>query len=288
MEDIIRKAAVLVEALPYIQSFRDKYVVIKLGGSMMGDKACVGRILMDIVFMEQVGMRPVVVLGGGPLVSTEMKKRGIEPVFLDGRRVTNEETLKIVDGVISDQILPWAAGMIGEFGGKAEIFHHKSNNVVCAECPSDDDQPGLGFVGEPVRVDIGPIESACAGGAVAVRGPICLNGQGGILNVNADHRAAAVAGALRAEKIVFLSDVKGVLRNEAKEDSLISTLNRKDVGVLVKDGAISAGMMPKVDSCIDAMDRGVRKAHIIDGRMPHSLLLEIFTDEGIGTQITNE
>lgn len=288
MEDIIRKAGILVEALPYIQSFRDKYVVIKLGGSMMGDKACVGRILIDIVFMEQVGMRLVVVLGGGPLISAEMKKRGIEPAFLDGRRVTNEETLKIVDNVISDQVMPWAAGMIGEFGGKAEIFHHKSNNVVWAECPSDDGQADLGFVGEPVRVDTGPIESACAGGTVTMIGPICLNGQGGLLNVNADHIAAAVAGALGAEKIVFLSDVKGVLRNEAKEDSLISTLNRKGVDVLVKDGAISAGMMPKVDSCIDAIDRGVRKAHIIDGRIPHSLLLEIFTDKGIGTQITNE
>lgn len=288
MEDIIRKAAVLVEALPYIQSFRDKYVVIKLGGSMMGDKACVGRILIDIVFMEQVGMRPVMVLGGGPLVSTEMKERGMEPVFLDGRRVTNEETLKIVDEVISAQILPWVAGMIGECGGKAEIFHHKSNNTVWAECPSDDDHAGLGFVGEPVRVDTGPIESACANGAVALIGPICLNGKGEILNVNADHIAATVAGALGAEKIVFLSDVKGVLRNEAEAESLISTLNRKDVGILIKDGAISAGMLPKVDSCVDAIDRGVRKAHIIDGRIPHSLLLEIFTDQGIGTQIIDE
>ncbi len=288
MEKVIRKAAVLVEALPYIQSFRDKYVVIKLGGSMMGDKACVGRILLDIVFMEQVGMRPIIVLGGGPLINTAMKKRGKEPAFVDGRRVTDEDTLHIVNEVISSEILPWAASMIGEFGGRAEVLNDPSHSVVVAERSNTEEENALGFVGEPVRVDTGPIQHTCAGGAVAIMGPICPDGHGGLLNVNADHIAAAVAGAVGSEKIVFLSDVKGVLRNEEQADSLISTLNRRQVELLIKEGAISSGMMPKVASCIDAMDKGVKKAHIIDGRIPHSLLLEIFTDSGIGTQITNE
>ena len=199
MEKVIRKAAVLVEALPYIQYFRNKYVVIKLGGSMMGDRACVGRILLDIVFMEQVGMRPIIVLGGGPLISAAMKKHGKEPFFVDGRRVTDEDTLQIVNEVISSEILPWAVSMIEEFGGRANILNNQSHNVVLAKRADTEGEKDLGFVGEPVRVDTGPIESTCASGSVAIMGPICPGEHGGLLNVNADHIAAAVGGALGAE-----------------------------------------------------------------------------------------
>lgn len=285
MEDIIRKAKVLIEALPYIQSFRDKYVVVKLGGSMMADRERVAAILMDVVFMEQVGMRLVVVLGGGPLISAEMKKRGKEPVFVDGRRTTDEETLAIADDVIGGQLLPWAAGRIEEFGGKAEVLGHKLRNAVWAERSAE--SGALGLVGEPVRVDTDVIVDACSNYSIAVMGPICPDEDGGLLNVNADHIASAAAKALGAEKIVFLSNVEGVLKDAADAGSLISTLKRNEVDFLIEDGTISAGMKPKVNSCMDAMDGGVKKAHIVDGRTPHSLLLEIFTDKGVGTQIIN-
>ncbi len=282
MDEIIGKARVLIEALPYIQRFRDKYVVVKLGGSMINDRDCVAGIIQDVVFMEQVGMRPVLVLGGGPLVSAEMKSRGKEAVFVEGRRMTDEETLEIMEAVFVEQLLPWVAERIAGFGGRSEVFTHRSVSVVRAERSADE---ALGLVGEPAEVNAEAIEKACADCSIGVVGPLCRDGEGCLLNVNADHIASAVAGALNAAKIVFLSGVSGVLRDGDDNDSLISHLGRGEVDALVKDGTITAGMRPKVESCLRALDAGVRKAHIVDGRTPHSLLLEIFTDKGIGTEI---
>ncbi len=288
MQNIIEKAGVLIEALPYMQSFRGKYVVIKLGGSMMADRDCVEAVLLDIVFMEQVGMRPVLVLGGGPLISAEMKKRGKESVFVHGRRVTDKETLDIARDVVCGEIFPWVAGTMEKAGAKTVVFAPETVSAVTAEKSLSEDGDDLGFVGEPAKVDTELLKDVCSGDAIAVLGPICPDDDGGLLNVNADHIACAVAGALDAEKIVFLSSVKGVLRSVGDEDSLISTLVRSEVADMLADGTITDGMRPKVDSCLEALGAGVGKAHIVDGRTPHSLLLEMFTDEGVGTQIIKE
>ncbi len=282
MEKVIEKAKVLIEALPYIQKFRDRYVVVKLGGSMVGRRDIVAGILQDMVFMEQVGMRPVLVLGGGPLVSRKMKDLGMEVSFVDGRRVTDERVIGVACEVFFDELFPWVVETIEGFGGRAQVFRPGDEDVVKAERVADE---RLGLVGEPEAVDTAPIESAAGRYAICVLGPLCSDGDGSLLNVNADHIASAVAAALGAAKVVFLSDVQGVMRDPEDESTLFSTLHEEEVHRLIDEGVITGGMLPKVYSCLDALHRGVPKAHIVDGSLPHSLLLEIFTDKGIGTEI---
>ncbi|MBM4147829.1 MAG: acetylglutamate kinase [Lentisphaerae bacterium] len=286
--ELIRKAAVLIEALPYIQRFRNEIVVVKLGGSAMEDKSHVESVLRDVAFMECVGMRAVVVHGGGKAISRGMDRHGIKPSFVRGHRVTCERTIRIVEQVMKEELNPYLVSVLGGMGANAVGMNGEDVLRVVRKTHLDEKTGELldwGFVGEPGDVDTGPILSALDSGAVPVMTPLGRGPDGKVHNVNADSAAAAVAKALHARKLVFLSDVPGVLRDPEDETSLLSTLKVGDVERLVQEGVISGGMLPKIQGCIDAVHAGVRKVHMVDGRMPHSILLEVFTDEGVGTEI---
>ncbi len=289
MEEAIRKARVLIEALPYIQSFHDKVVVIKLGGSAMEDSAALDGVLQDLVFMSAVDIRPVVVHGGGPSISREMSRRGKVPNFVRGYRVTDEETMEIVADVLG-AINRDIVRRIDALGGRAESFADPSKSVLRAKRkpPITDAEAGrldLGLVGTVEAVDTEALTRLSAEHVVPVLAPLGRGPSGETLNINADSAASFVAGAVGAVKIVFLSDTHGITIDPDDDDSLVSTLTENEVNSLVRDGVIKGGMLPKVEACIAALDAGVGKAHIVDGRIAHSLLLEIFTEEGIGTQI---
>jgi len=292
LQDAIEKADVLIEALGWIRRFRDKITVIKLGGSVMEDPEALRHLLVDIVFMETVGMRPIVVHGGGAAITEAMKAAGIEPRFIQGRRYTDDATLAIVERTLAGEINESIAARIEEYGGRAmplNFVGEKNNNVLFGErltLQGDADEPiDLGHVGRVTRVDRDTIENLCYAGVVPVIPSMCETDAGERLNVNADTAATAVAQALGAEKLVFLSDVNGVRRRKEDADSLIHSLNDAEARRLIATGSIEAGMIPKVEACLETLTKGVRKIHIIDGRIRHSLLLEVYTNEGIGTEI---
>jgi len=289
MEEAIRKARVLIEALPYIQSFRDRIIVIKFGGSAMEDESILDSVLQDIVFMSAVGMRPVVVHGGGPLISEEMSRKGKQPKFVRGHRVTDAETMEIVADVLSS-INRDIVGRIEARGGRAESFADARQGLLRArkKAPVEDTASGpidLGFVGTVEAIDAESLIRLSAERVVPVLAPLGCGPDGETLNINADVAASFVAGALKAVKVVFLSDVHGIMTDPGDEDSLVPTLAEDEVNDLIERGAIQGGMLPKVEACLAALDAGVGKAHIIDGRISHSILLEIFTKQGVGTQI---
>jgi len=288
----VQKADVLIEACEWIRKFRDKITVIKLGGSVMEDENALRHVLIDIVFMETVGMRPVIVHGGGAAISRAMDAAGIVPRFIQGRRFTDEATLKIVEEVLAYQTNETIAKKIEEYGGRAMNLNFRSTNVLFGEkmlLPSREGPPvDLGFVGQVTRVDRTTIENLCYAGQVPVIPSMCIDEQGQKYNVNADTAATAVAQALGAEKLVFMSDVNGVRRDKNDPDSLIYSLTASEAKRLIETGAIESGMIPKVEACLDTIERGVRKVHIIDGRLRHSLLLEIYTTQGVGTEIIKD
>lgn len=291
--DAVRKARALIEALPYIRSFQKKIVVIKLGGRAMEDCAELDGLLVDVTFMATVGMRPVIVHGGGPAISREMTARGLEPKFVRGHRVTDQATLEIVTDVLANRINADVAGRLEKAGAKpARMCDGKSGDLRARRKVIEERNPDgtvntidLGLVGVPESVDSAHFLAICAAGQVPVVAPLARGPRGEVLNVNADLVASFLATALDAEKIVFLSDTHGILTDPGRDDSFAASLTEDEVNALVRKGAISGGMLPKMEACICALDGGVNKAHIIDGRMPHSLLLEIFTDQGVGTQI---
>ncbi|HWE36792.1 MAG TPA: acetylglutamate kinase [Isosphaeraceae bacterium] len=294
-EEAIRKADVLIEALGYIRKFHGRFTVIKLGGSVMEDPEALRDLLVDVVFMQTVGMRPVVVHGGGKAISAAMARAGVEPRFELGRRYTDDATLEIVARVLAEEVNADIVRHINKFGGLADGLHHKS----AAQClfgrrltlPGPDGKPiDLGRVGEVTEVDTAPIESRCLGGLVPVLPSLAedLDDEGRLLNVNADTAAAAVATALKAEKLVFLTDTPGILRDRDDPESLIRGLTPDECRSLVADGIIDRGMIPKVEACLASLEAGVRKIHIIDGRLRHALLLEMYTHIGIGTEIALE
>jgi acetylglutamate kinase len=290
MQEIINKASVLIEALPYIQDFRNSIVVIKFGGSAMEDPAHVSSAMADVAFMECVGMRPVVVHGGGKAISRGMKDHGIEPVFLKGLRVTCEKTIEVVEKVIKKDINPQLVALLRKMGAAAEPVH--GEDIFTVERKTEIDEAtgqtlDWGFVGEPSAVRTEPVTDLLERETIPVITPLGLGADGKIHNVNADSAAAAVAGALKARKLVFLSDVQGLLRNPNDPESLMTTLKVDEVEYLISEGIIGGGMLPKVQSGVQALHAGVRKVHMIDGRMPHSLLLEIFTAKGVGTEIVH-
>ena len=289
MEEAIAKADTLIEALAWIRRFRDKITVIKLGGSVLEDEDARRHVLIDIVFMETVGMRPVVVHGGGAAISRAMQAEGIEPRFVRGRRYTDEPTLEIVQRVLGGDINRSLARDIEKYGGRAVNLSPQTTNVLFGEKLVLEDENGhpydLGRVGRVTRVDRAVIENLCYAGQVPVIPSLCLDEAGSCYNVNADTAAQAVAEALGAEKLVFLSDVNGVRRDKDDPDSRIHSLTAAQARQLIHNGAIDAGMIPKIEACLETLQRGVRKIHIIDGRLRHSLLLEIYTTEGIGTQL---
>jgi acetylglutamate kinase len=288
MEDLIKKAAVLVEALPYIQRFRNEIVLVKLGGSAMEERANVESVLKDVAFMECVGMRPVIVHGGGKAISRGMSEHGIPPKFVEGHRVTCERTIEIVERVIKEEVNPLLVDILRQMGANSQVLHGEDLLTVSRKTQKDLKTGKVldwGFVGEPEEVDTAPIIAMTEKGMVPVITPLGRGPDGRVHNVNADSAAAAIARALKARKLVFLSDVPGLLRDPDDPSSVMSTLRIAEVEQLIKKGVISGGMMPKVQGGVDALKAGVRKVHMIDGRMPHSLLLEVFTDEGVGTEI---
>ena len=275
-----RKADVLLEALPYMQGVRGCTFLIKVGGSAMEDPAVVNTFLKDVVFLEAVGINPVIVHGGGKAISKAMQESGLEAKFINGMRVTDEETIKIVEQTLARVINPEIVDKINAFGGKAvgvpgtEVF---TGEKMKAE---------LGWVGEVTGCKLGLIQAAVSGEFVPVVSPVAReNASGKTLNVNADLAACALATRLQATKLIFLSDVRGVMRDPKDESTLIPSLDPAAIDQLKKDGIISGGMIPKVDSSVESLRGGVGKVHLIDGRIPHALILEIFTDVGIGTEI---
>jgi len=292
LEDAIQKADVLIEALQWIRQFRGKVTVIKLGGSVMENPRAMTHLLLDVVFMETVGMRPVVIHGGGAAISRAMEAGGLEPRFVQGRRYTDQATLAIVEQVLAYEINEDLATRIGVLGGLARPLNFRTRNVLYGERIRLNGQKGepvdLGFVGRVTRVECEPIVRLCNEGVVPVIPSMCLGEEGQKLNVNADTAATAVAQALGAEKLVFLSDVNGVRRCKDDPDSLIHSLTAQEARDLIASGAIESGMIPKVQACLETLDQGVRKIHIIDGRLRHSLLLEVYTSRGVGTEIIRQ
>jgi acetylglutamate kinase len=291
LEEASKKADVLIEALTWIRQFRGKITVIKLGGSVMEDEGAMNHLLLDVVFMETVGMRPVVVHGGGAAISRAMAAAGLKPVFVQGRRYTDADTLAIVERVLAGEINEQIARRVNELGGRAQPLNFRTTNVLRGEriaLPDEEGQPlDLGFVGGVTRVDRATIEHLCHAGIVPIIPSMCITKEGQKLNVNADTAATAVAQALEAEKLVYLSDVNGVRRDKSDPESLIHSLTAEEARKLIQSGAIDSGMIPKVQACLETLDRGVHKVHIIDGRLRHSLLLEVYTSKGVGTQIVN-
>lgn len=291
MQKAIEKADVLIEALRWIRTFRGKITVIKLGGSVMEDERAMSHLLLDILFMETVGMQPVIVHGGGAAISRAMKEAGIQPRFVQGRRYTDEATVKIVEQVLAYEINEKLAKGIEELGGRAQPLNFRTKNVLFGERLVLRDESGqpvdLGLVGDVTRVDSDTIVDLCAHGVVPVIPSMCLDESGAKLNVNADTAATAVARAVRAEKLVFLSDVNGVRLRKDDPDSLIHSLTAEQARELIRQGVIEAGMIPKVEACLETLKHGVNKIHIIDGRLRHSLLLEVYTTKGVGTEIVH-
>ena len=283
------KANALIEALPYLQAFRSKTVLIKMGGSAMEDPSLVANVMRDIVFLEVAGINPVVVHGGGKAISSAMEKSGLEANFINGFRVTTDAAIDIVSRVLSSEINPGLVRMIREFGGKATGI--PGTDIFLGEKIKSQDKDGnpvdLGRVGEVVGCQLDNMDNAHKAAIVPVISPLASElATGKPLNINADLAAAALAKELRVSKLVYLSDVPGLLSDPSDPSSLIKSINIEQANALIADGTISGGMIPKIRSAIDALNAGVRKVHFVDGRLPHALLLEIFTDGGIGTEIT--
>jgi len=290
LDTTINKAATLIEALPYLQSFRGHTFLIKMGGSAMEDPNLVRKVMRDIVFLEVAGINPVVVHGGGKAISAAMKEAGLDAQFIGGFRVTTPEAIDIVQKTLSGTITPNLVSMISEFGGKASGFPGTNVFVGKRIQATDDDgqKVDIGRVGEAIGCDLEAIQEAIDNEHVPVISPLAAEqGTEKPLNVNADLAAACLAKALRATKLVYLSDVPGILADRDDPTTLIPSINHGEAAEFIADGTISGGMLPKINSALDSLDHGVGKVHFIDGRTPHSLLLEIFTHSGIGTEIVS-
>jgi acetylglutamate kinase len=289
MEELSAKAEVLLEALQYIQKYQGAIFVIKYGGSFIDspDPEVRTGVARDIVFLEAVGINPVVVHGGGKAITRAMEKAGLKPNFIQGMRVTDEETVNIVDDVLSNQINPEIVKTIEKYGGRAkgfsgrEIFRCRKMYLEGESGEKID----IGYVGEVVAVNTKPILECIDNRITPVVSPVALGEDGKVYNCNADIAAAKMAIALKARRLVFMSDVPGLLRNPKDPSTLISQLKTTDVEKLKAEGVIDKGMIPKIDSAVEAIESGVEKVSLVDGRVLHSVLLEIFTDKGVGTEV---
>jgi acetylglutamate kinase len=282
MEEAIKKADVLIEALPYIRQFKNKVIVIKYGGSILGDDKIRKAVLEDIVFLNFMGLKPVLVHGGGPNISDRMRATGKKTDFVDGMRVTDEETLLVVEEelrklnqVIVSEIIALGAGAVGLNG--------KDKNLIQAEKKKA--KVDLGLVGNITGINAQVMLDELESSRICVVLPMGRGPDKKTYNVNADEAASSIAAGLKAEKFVLLTNVKGIMRNPEDPHSFISHLTREKAEGLIQDKVIQTGMIPKVKACIDALDKGVKKTHVVDACIPHALLLEIFTDKGIGTEI---
>lgn len=288
MNNLIEKANVLVEALPYIQRFRQSLVVVKFGGSVMEDPKLVAGAMQDIVMLEAIGVVPVVVHGGGKAISAALQECGIPVKFVNGLRYTCERTIKVVDDVLHNTVNAQlvalgekAGGRMAGISGKSVLRAEKTMSTDPVSGKSED----IGFVGKVVGVNTSAIMEALAAGKIPVVTPLGTGSDGNTYNINADTAASKIAEALHARKLVFVSDVPGVLFNREDENSVIPTIRTTDIPELIRSGVLAGGMLPKVQGCVKALESGINKVHMINGRIPHSLLLEIFTEDGVGTQI---
>jgi acetylglutamate kinase len=284
MEEIIKKADVLIEALPYIQRFNKKIAVIKYGGAVMEDDLKRLSTLENIVFMSYVGIKPVLVHGGSPFINKKIQELGRTPQFIDGHRVTDENTAVLVNETLS-RLNRKIVSEIRKLGAEAVGLSGKNEGMIKLKERKSSRKKRLGYVGEIESINPNSIKKVLAENKIPVIFPVTLDKKQQLFNLNADQASSQIAVALKAEKLVLLTNIKGIMRDENEEDSLISTLTVKEVKDLIKRNIIKGGMLPKVKACIDALRGGIKKTHIIDGRIPHSLLLEIFTDKGIGTEI---
>lgn len=295
MKESIEKAKVLIESLPYMQEFRNKTIVIKYGGHAMVDENLKRQFALDVILLKQVGINPVIVHGGGPQINLFLDRLDIKPSYVQGMRVTDGETMGVVEMVLVGKVNKEIVGLINHCGGKAVGLSGRDGDLVCAKKLTVSSKAGgeemadqppelidLGRVGQVTQINAGVLESLYQGDFIPVIAPVGVGEDGQAYNINADLVAGAIAGALNAEKLMLLTDVPGV---KDKEGSLLQSLNRDQLEGLIDDGTVAGGMIPKVRCCETALKNGVGKTYIVDGRVEHSILLEMFTREGVGTEI---
>lgn len=298
LEDNRMRAHVLTEALPYIQRFYGKTIVIKYGGHAMKDERLKAQFAQDVALMKYVGINPVIVHGGGPQISRTLERMGIQPTFIDGQRVTDDETMSVVEMVLVGTVNKEIVGLINSHGARAVGLSGRDGDLIQAERMkiyrySGDERPteiiDIGRVGKVTKVNTDVLTALERAGFVPVIAPVGVGPDGQAYNINADLVAGAIAAALQAEKLILLTDIMGVMKENAKgERELIPSMTVIDVKRALEDGTATGGMIPKLKSCIKSLEQGAKKAHIIDGRQEHAILLELFTDSGIGTEITSE
>lgn len=290
MKKLIEKANILIESLPYIRNFYGKTFVIKYGGAAQIEARLKDSFAQDVVLLNFIGIRPIIIHGGGPKISEMMKKLGKEPSFIQGQRITDRETMDIVEMVLGGLINKEIVAIINSHGGRAIGLSGKDGGLIRAKkkllrksiATGEEEVIDIGLVGEVDSVEPGILNCLERDGFIPVIAPIGIGKDGSAFNINADYVASAIATSLKAEKLILLTDVPGI---KDERDNVISSINRKDIKGLIDNGTVSGGMLPKVQACVSALEGGVKKTHIIDGRVPHCLLLEIFTKEGIGTEI---
>lgn len=280
------RAQVLIDALPYIQKYNNKIVVVKYGGNAMTNKELKDAVMTDIVLLSLVGVKVVLVHGGGPEISDMLKKLNIESRFVNGLRYTDEATVDVVKMVLSGKVNKELVQLLAQHHGNAVGLCGIDGQMLMAERMESPDGEDLGYVGNVVRVNTKPITDALANGNIPVIATVATDEQGNTYNVNADTAAARIAAELGAENLILMTDITGLLRDKDNPKTLIPFVNVSEVPFMKRQGIISGGMIPKIDCCVEAVRRGVKKTVIIDGRVPHSILIEILSNEGIGTQFT--
>ena len=284
----ILKAETLIEAIPYIRRFAGAITVVKYGGSAMVRPELKKAVIEDIAMLKYIGLKPVVVHGGGPEISNHLARLGKESVFIDGLRVTDEETASVAEMVLSGSIGKSLVDNLEQVGIKAVGISGKDGRTFLCEKKKDEKGRDLGFVGEIKKVDTTLVDSLLKSNFVPVLSPVGVDTEGNTYNINADYAASAIAGALSAQKLIFLTDVEGILKDKDDPSTIIRTLTHSEALSYIEKGIIKGGMIPKVQCCLDGLDKGVESVHVLDGRLPHAILLEIFTTRGIGTMVTKE
>ena len=276
-----QRAEILTQALPYIQKYHDKIVVVKYGGNAMISEDLKMQVMEDIVLLWLIGVKPVLVHGGGPEISEMLKKVGKESKFVDGLRVTDKETAEIVQMVLAGKINKQLVNLLGEFGGNAIGISGIDGHLIEAKVKDE----RLGFVGEITNVNVQPILDLIEKQYIPVVSTVGCDNEGNVYNINADTAASFIAGAMHAERLITMTDIPGILRDVNDPDSIIKRVNIEEARALFDEGVITGGMIPKVECCIEAIEKGVRRVTILDGRVPHAVLLELLTDEGAGTMV---
>lgn len=287
MKELIEKAAVMLEALPYIRAFYDKTVIIKYGGSVLHDDTIRRGVLQDIVFMNYVGMQPIIVHGGGPYINDRLKKMGKEVQFVEGYRVTDEDTMAVVEEELTEVNKEIVRELVA-LGSTAISLSGKDDHLIMTKKHGDINGMDIGYVGEVTKINGEVLEKLVTSDIIPVISPVGIGKDGNAYNVNADNAAAEIARDVGALKFVLLTDVDGILRDRNDAKTLLSHVKSTEIEELINSGVVSGGMIPKIRACLRALERGVKKAHIINGKIPHALLLEIFTDQGIGTEIVRK